>query len=210
MAPFAVAGCRGNHRRAVVRRLGKFDLRPCPLRLRSSLFCGGACSSWTSLTRLLRPARCRVLFDKVVVVPVVLCNGVPQVQSVSLSVASERHVTSMTHRIACPRAVRVTALPYFTRLPVSFLSQQTRETGPSSYGVPCPSSGFQPFPLFTGVWQFSKILGSAFPSAFCRREWDLSTSGFSSSQSSQNTVEVPQMHFLDKLVTKRLMPSRGR
>ena len=41
-------------------------------------------------------ARIRVCFDKVVVVPVVLCNGVPQVQSVSLSVASERHVTSMT------------------------------------------------------------------------------------------------------------------
>ena len=42
------------------------------------------------------PARCRVFFDKVVDVPVVLCNGVPQVQSVSLSVASERHVTSIT------------------------------------------------------------------------------------------------------------------
>ena len=37
VAPFAVAGCRGNRRRAVVRRLGKLDLRPCPLRLRSSL-----------------------------------------------------------------------------------------------------------------------------------------------------------------------------
>ena len=35
-------------------------------------------------------------FDKVVDVPVVLCNGIPQVQSVSLSVASERHVTSLT------------------------------------------------------------------------------------------------------------------
>ena len=33
----------------------------------------------------------------------------------------------MTHRIACLRAVLVTALPYFTRLPVSCLSQQTRE-----------------------------------------------------------------------------------
>ena len=31
------------------------------------------------------PARCRVFFDKVDDVPVVLCNGVPQVQSVSLS-----------------------------------------------------------------------------------------------------------------------------
>ena len=31
-------------------------------------------------------ARCRVFFDKVVDVSVVLCNGVPQVQSVSLSV----------------------------------------------------------------------------------------------------------------------------
>ena len=29
---FAVAGCRGNRRRAVDRRLGKIDLRPCPLR----------------------------------------------------------------------------------------------------------------------------------------------------------------------------------
>ena len=37
VAPFAVADCRGNRMRAVVRRLGKFDLRPCPLRLRSSL-----------------------------------------------------------------------------------------------------------------------------------------------------------------------------
>ena len=37
-------------------------------------------------------ARCRVYFDMVVDVFVVLCNGVPQVQSVSLSVASERHV----------------------------------------------------------------------------------------------------------------------
>ena len=36
-APFAVAGCRGNRSRAVVRRLDKFDLRPCPLRLRSSM-----------------------------------------------------------------------------------------------------------------------------------------------------------------------------
>ena len=54
VAPFAVAGCRGNRRRAVLRRLMKFDLRPCPLRLRSSLFCGGACSSWRSLRRLLR------------------------------------------------------------------------------------------------------------------------------------------------------------
>ena len=33
----------------------------------------------------------------------------------------------MTHRIACLRAVHVTALPYFTRLRVSCLSQQTRE-----------------------------------------------------------------------------------
>ena len=37
VAPFTVAGCRGNRRRAVNRRLGKIDLRPCPLRLRSSL-----------------------------------------------------------------------------------------------------------------------------------------------------------------------------
>ena len=73
------------------------------------------------------PDRCRVFFDKVVDVPVVLRNGLPQVQSVSLSVAYEKHVTSMTHRIACLRAVHVTALPYFTRLPVSCLSQQTRE-----------------------------------------------------------------------------------
>ena len=73
------------------------------------------------------PARCRVFFDKVVDVPAVLCNGVPQVQSVSLSVACKRHVTSMTYRIACLRAVHVTALPYFTTLPVSSLSQQTRE-----------------------------------------------------------------------------------
>ena len=35
--PFAVMGCRGNRRPAVVRRLGKFDPGPCPLRLRSSL-----------------------------------------------------------------------------------------------------------------------------------------------------------------------------
>ena len=38
VAPFAVAGCRRNRRRAVDRRLGKIDLRPCLLRLRSSLF----------------------------------------------------------------------------------------------------------------------------------------------------------------------------
>ena len=37
VAPLAVAGCRGNRMRAVDRRLGKFDLRPCPLRLWSSL-----------------------------------------------------------------------------------------------------------------------------------------------------------------------------
>ena len=41
-------------------------------------------------------ARSRVRFDKVVDVPVVLSNGVLQVQSVSFFVASERHVTSMT------------------------------------------------------------------------------------------------------------------
>ena len=41
VAPFAVTGCRGNRRSAVVRRLGKFDLRPCPLRLRSSLLVPG-------------------------------------------------------------------------------------------------------------------------------------------------------------------------
>ena len=37
VAPLAAAGCRGNRRRVVDRRLGKIDLRPCPLRLRSSL-----------------------------------------------------------------------------------------------------------------------------------------------------------------------------
>ena len=49
-----------------------------------------------------------------------------------------------------------------------------QRTGPSSYGVHCPSSGFLPFPLFTGVWQFSKFLGSAFPVRVCWRVWDLS------------------------------------
>ena len=37
VAPLADAGCRGNRRRVVGRRLGKIDLRPCLLRLRSSL-----------------------------------------------------------------------------------------------------------------------------------------------------------------------------
>ena len=46
VAPFAVTGCRGNRRPAVVRRLGKFDLRPCPLRLRSSLLVLGL--HWTA------------------------------------------------------------------------------------------------------------------------------------------------------------------
>ena len=53
VAPFAFAGLCGNRSRTVLRRLMKFDLRPCPLRLRASLFCGGACSSWTSFTRPL-------------------------------------------------------------------------------------------------------------------------------------------------------------
>ena len=43
VAPFAVAGCRGNRRRAVDRRLGKIDLRPCPLRLRSSFSSSTKC-----------------------------------------------------------------------------------------------------------------------------------------------------------------------
>ena len=32
-----------------------------------------------------------------------------------------------------------------------------QRTGPGSYGVLCPSSVFLPFPLFPGVWQFSKF-----------------------------------------------------
>ena len=112
------------------------------------------------------PARCRVFFDKVDDVPVVLCNGVPQVQSVSLSVAYERLATSMTHRIACPRAVHATALPYFTRLPVSCLSQQTREQARAVTEFSVLLAVFYHFRFFTGVWQFSNFLGSAFPSAF--------------------------------------------
>ena len=53
--------------------------------------CGGVAVAWTPveipqvqfLDKLDTPfmhARCRVFFDKVVDVPVVLCNGVPQVQ----------------------------------------------------------------------------------------------------------------------------------
>ena len=169
------------------------------------------------------PARCRVFFDKVVDVPVVLCNGVPKVQSMSLSVAYERHVTSMTHRIACLRAVHVTALPYFTRLPVSCLSQQTREQARAVAEFLCPSSGFLPFPLFTGVWLFSKFLGSAFPSAFAgesgtfhiqrvqgapgpvpRKVLNLPVvlrRRYTYSVTIQKTVEFPQIQFLDCLMT---------
>ena len=127
VAPFAFAGCRGNRMRAVLRRLMKFDLRPCPLRLRSSLFCGGACSSWTSLTRLLRLTAVVCSSTRWSMSLLCCATEFRRCSQVSLSVAYERHVTSMTHRIACLRAVHVTALPYFTRLPVSCLSQQTRE-----------------------------------------------------------------------------------
>ena len=102
---------------------------------------------------LVTPDRCRVFFDKVVDVPVVLCNGVPQVQSV-ISVAYERHVTSMTHRIACLRAVLATALPLFHQVAGFVLVSTDQRTGPSSCGVLCPTSGFLPFPLFTGFGYF--------------------------------------------------------
>ena len=113
-----------------------------------------------------------------------------------------------------------------------------QRTGPSSYGVLCPSSGFLPFPLFTGVWQFSKFLDSDFPSAFagesgtsshpaCTSRLPISLEGAPGSVprkvlnlpvvlrirdtysvTVQNTVEIPQMQFLDKLMIKRLVPGR--
>ena len=159
----------------------KFDLRPCPLRLRSSLFCGGACSSWTSLTRLLR-------------MPAVVClrqgGRCPccAVQWSSAGTVSEplrglsRYIDDA--RIACLRAVHVTALPYFTRLPVSCLSQQTREQARAVTEFSVLLAVFWGLAIF-------QIFGFSLPVRVCRREWDLShpacarCSGFSSSQSSE-------------------------
>ena len=190
MAPFAFAGCRGNRRRAVLRTLD--EVRPTSLPSSSTV----VTVLWRCLQFLdkfdtpVTPARCRVFFDKVVDVPVVLCNGVPQVQSVSLSMAYERHVTSMTHRIACLRAVLVTAPPYFTRLPVSCLSQQTREQARAVTEFSVLLAVFYHFRFSLGLAIFQNF-GFSLPVRVCRREWDLShpacarCSGFSSLQSSE-------------------------
>ena len=83
VAPFAVASCRGNCRRAVLRRLMKFDLRPCLPLLLSSLSVLGC----TGLMRSVRFRRLpissdgpRIQFiDKVLNFPVVLWYVVPTV-----------------------------------------------------------------------------------------------------------------------------------
>ena len=183
VAPFPFAGCRGNRRRAVLRRLRKFD--------------GGACSSWTSLTRLLRFPAAVCFTTQVVDVPVVLCNGVPQVQSVSLSVASVRHVTSMTHRIACLRAVHVTALPYFTRLPVSWLSQQTREQARAITEFSVFLAVFYHFRFSLGFGNFPNFWVQPSRSAFAGESGTLSHPGVCKSNFLFH-LKVLQVQFLAK------------
>ena len=110
----------------------------------------------------------------------------------------ERHVTSMTHRIASLRAVHVTALPYFTRLPVSCLSQQTREQPRAVTEFSVLLGVFYHFRFSLGFGNFPKFLVQPsrprlparvgpFTSSVCKStSYFLSRcSGFSSSQSSE-------------------------
>ena len=134
----------------------------------------------------------------------------------------------MTHRIACLRAVHVTALPYFTRLPVSCLSQQTREQARAV-------TEFSVHPAVFYHFRFSLVFGN-FPNFWvqpsrpglparlnlshpaCASRLPISFNGAPGSVprkvlnlpvvlrrsdtysvTVQNTVDIPQMQLLDKL-----------
>ena len=64
---------------------------------------------------------------------------------------------SMTHRISCLRAVHVTALPYFIRLPVSCLSQQTRQQARAVTDFSVLQAVFRHFCYSLGFCSFHKF-----------------------------------------------------
>ena len=77
----------------------------------------------------------------------------------------------MTHRIACLRAVHVTALPYFSRLAgfvsVSMDQRNRPEQLRSSLSF---QRFFYHFRFSLGFGNFSKFFGFSLPVRVCRRE----------------------------------------